>query len=148
MIQKLFILLLSLLVVDCVGVVSKSFDKYDPESKGNRIRKTVHGPAVVFSAFPVGDSMDSKDAIEELRKVNNCKDLKNLDLEFFHQSFLVVSFQKMVIHADCDKGGKQNSVPTKTVQEEPKPAKEETKEKTEPESKDSTEESEEESSGN
>jgi hypothetical protein len=83
--------------------ISKSLEKYDHEAKGNRVRKTIHGPSLILSVFPSGEPMDIKEAIEETRKVNSCKELKNIDIEYFYQSFGVVSYPKILIHADCEK---------------------------------------------
>jgi len=102
MFQKIFFCIIFFLTY-CMIPISKSLEKYDHEAKGNRVRKTIHGPSLILSVFPSGEPMDIKEAIEETRKVNSCKELKNIDIEYFYQSFGVVSYPKILIHADCEK---------------------------------------------
>ncbi|MDX1958726.1 MAG: hypothetical protein SFU98_09145 [Leptospiraceae bacterium] len=106
MTKKLIFSALSILLVGCMGVTSvKSIANVDIKSTGNRIQKTLYGNTFLFGAIPVGDynSLDSKEAIETLAKVSSCKDLKNIDLEFFTYNFLVVGYQKMIVKADCSR---------------------------------------------
>ncbi|MCB1141319.1 MAG: hypothetical protein H7A24_14335 [Leptospiraceae bacterium] len=82
----------------------KSFDRYEANETSPRIRRTIHGPTVIFGSIPLGESIDTKIALTELKDLSKCSDLKNIDIEFFNYNYVFVGFQRMVVLADCVKG--------------------------------------------
>ncbi len=104
MLKKFLIILVLGTIANCKGISStKSFSSYDVNSKGNRVRKTFTGPMVVFNSIQFGESIDTKDKLHELLKINECKDLKNIEVEFYNDYILIAGYQKMVISADCSR---------------------------------------------
>jgi hypothetical protein len=102
MIKKIIFSVLSILLVGCMGVTSvKSIGNIDLKSTGNRVKKTILGPTIIFSSISLGDSIDSKEGLIELQRVSQCKDLKNIDIEFFNYNIIVIGYQKMILQADC-----------------------------------------------
>ncbi|MBE7412909.1 MAG: hypothetical protein L6Q54_13925 [Leptospiraceae bacterium] len=81
----------------------KQFLNFDSSSKAERVKYEIMGENFLFLKIKSGDSPSIRTAINVLAKINSCKDLKNIDIEFFENYYFLVGFPKIIILADCVK---------------------------------------------
>jgi len=81
----------------------KQFLNFDPSSKAERVKYEIMGEHFLFIKIKSGDSPSILTAMNALAKINSCNDLKNIDIEFYENYYLLIGFPKLVIRADCIK---------------------------------------------
>ena len=95
-------LLLAGLTGHCMfPLASKQFLAFNPEGKGTRIKHEKQGTALILSVIPLGDSLDLKAELEIFKKNYLCVNVENIDVQYFNHSFFLVSWDRMLIRADC-----------------------------------------------
>ncbi|MBU44142.1 MAG: hypothetical protein CMN76_13045 [Spirochaetaceae bacterium] len=94
----------ALLAGNCMlPVASKTFLEHDPDSRAPRIEYENQGTLLLFSMIPTEDPLDIKTELEAMRARHSCRELKNIDLQYFNHSFYIVGWGKLLIRADCEK---------------------------------------------
>jgi hypothetical protein len=70
-----------------------------------RIEHEEKGDILLLGLIPLGETPDIKQVLIKTRLAYNCSDLKNVEIEYYNHFFLLISFPKMLISADCVAGG-------------------------------------------
>ncbi len=79
------------------------FDKSMLGSKTQIVTKAFNGSALILSLLPIGEEPDTKASLMELMTENKCTALKNIEIEFYQRSFILVGFPRTIISAHCIK---------------------------------------------
>lgn len=66
-----------------------------------KIAHKISGDLLIFGLIPVGPTPDIKEALLRTAVEYNCQELKNIELEYFNHSYILISFPRLLIQADC-----------------------------------------------
>ncbi|MEQ8350831.1 MAG: hypothetical protein RH862_05065 [Leptospiraceae bacterium] len=106
-IKILFILIATSLMIvagNCMlPLANKTYLEHDPDVNAPRVTYEKQGAALIFSVIPTGEPLDLKRELQLMRNRHSCRTLKNIDAQYFNQSYYIVGFGKLFIRADCVK---------------------------------------------
>jgi len=69
--------------------------------RGTRIHITETGSARILGMFPTGKDPDANQVLNDLRELNGCKTLANINLDHYTKHYLLWSKTILNVHADC-----------------------------------------------
>ncbi|MBE7412910.1 MAG: hypothetical protein L6Q54_13930 [Leptospiraceae bacterium] len=96
-----FVFLLSSCIVSHSNNNLIEYEWSSLDSKIQLVTKSYNGNALILGMLPTGEEPDTKLALLDLMTENKCKDLKNIEIEFYQRNFILVGFPRMIISAQC-----------------------------------------------
>ena len=103
--KKILPLLLVLFITSScmLPLANRQMLEFNGETSNNRVTQEFQGATFLFSIIPLGDTMDIKIKLDEMKRMKGCNKRTNIDILYFNYSFLFVGFEKIRINADCIK---------------------------------------------
>ena len=87
-----------------VPMGSKTLLDFSATVDAVRVVHKKQGTLLILSAIPTAELLDIKTEMEALKAGQKCAALKNVDIQYYQQSFAIVGFEQLVLRADCVKG--------------------------------------------
>ena len=69
--------------------------------KGEKVEILEKGDGKIFSLIPTGQDPNAIRTLNDLRELNGCKTLANIDMIYFDKTYLVWSVPSLRVRADC-----------------------------------------------
>lgn len=103
--MKIPSMLALLFFLGCITPFSQKIlllESQSPAATGSvKIAHKISGDLLIFGLIPVGPTPDIKQALLRTAAEYNCQELKNIEMEYYNHSYLLVSFPRLLIQADC-----------------------------------------------